>query len=117
MFLRSENAKFTLANFMRTNIYSAIATLKIGMEILEKENVVIDKLMGHGGLFKTEYVGQKLMSGAMKAPVSVLSTAGEGGAWGIALQKKVLAYHLMNSLTKRYFQNLKLKPLFLMKRI
>lgn len=85
MFLRSENAKFTLANFMRTNIYSAIATLKIGMEILEKENVVIDKLMGHGGLFKTEYVGQKLMSGAMKAPVSVLSTAGEGGAWGIAV--------------------------------
>ena len=93
MFLRSENSSFNLANFMRTNIFSAIATLKIGMEILEKENVKIDRLMGHGGLFKTEYVGQKLMAGAMKTPVSVLSTAGEGGAWGIA----VLALFAKNS--------------------
>lgn len=85
MVLRSENSNFNLANFMRTHIYSAIATLKIGMEILEEENVDIDKLMGHGGLFKTKYVGQKLMAGAMKTPVSVLSTAGEGGAWGIAV--------------------------------
>ena len=87
------------------------------MEILEKENVVIDKLMGHGGLFKTEYVGQKLMSGAMKAPVSVLSTAGEGGAWGIAVLASFAKESFGLSLTKRYFQNLKLKPLFLMKRI
>ncbi len=93
MFLRSESSNFNLANFMRTHIYSAIATLKIGMEILENENVKIDKLMGHGGLFKTEYVGQKLMAGAMKTPVSVLSTAGEGGAWGIA----VLALFAKNS--------------------
>ncbi len=93
MFLRSENSSFNLANFMRTHIFSAIATLKIGMEILEKENVKIDRLMGHGGLFKTEYVGQKLMAGAMKTPVSVLSTAGEGGAWGIA----VLALFAKNS--------------------
>lgn len=91
--LRSENSNFNLANFMRTHIYSAIATLKIGMEILEEENVDIDKLMGHGGLFKTKYVGQKLMAGAMKTPVSVLSTAGEGGAWGIA----VLASYAKNS--------------------
>ena len=93
MLLRSENSNFSLANFMRTHIYSAIATLKIGMEILEKENVGIDKLMGHGGLFKTKYVGQRLMAGAMKANVSVLSTAGEGGAWGIA----VLASYAKNS--------------------
>ena len=93
MVLRSENSNFNLANFMRTHIYSAIATLKIGMEILEKENVDIDKLMGHGGLFKTKYVGQKLMAGAMKTPVSVLSTAGEGGAWGIA----VLASYAKNN--------------------
>lgn len=93
MVLRSENSNFNLANFMRTHIYSAIATLKIGMEILEEENVNIDKLMGHGGLFKTKYVGQKLMAGAMKTPVSVLSTAGEGGAWGIA----VLASYAKNS--------------------
>lgn len=91
--LRSENSNFNLANFMRTHIYSAIATLKIGMEILEEENVDIDKLMGHGGLFKTKYVGQKLMAGAMKTPVSVLSTAGEGGAWGIA----VLASYAKNN--------------------
>lgn len=93
MVLRSENSNFNLANFMRTHIYSAIATLKIGMEILEKENVNIDKLMGHGGLFKTKYVGQKLMAGAMKTPVSVLLTAGEGGAWGIA----VLASYAKNN--------------------
>ena len=93
MVLRSENSNFNLANFMRAHIYSAIATLKIGMEILEEENVDIDKLMGHGGLFKTKYVGQKLMAGAMKTPVSVLSTAGEGGAWGIA----VLASYAKNN--------------------
>ena len=93
MVLRSENSNFNLANFMRTHIYSAVATLKIGMEILEEENVDIDKLMGHGGLFKTKYVGQKLMAGAMKTPVSVLSTAGEGGAWGIA----VLASYAKNN--------------------
>ena len=93
MVLRSENSNFNLANFMRTHIYSAIATLKIGIEILEEENVDIDKLMGHGGLFKTKYVGQKLMAGAMKTPVSVLSTAGEGGAWGIA----VLASYAKNN--------------------
>ena len=113
MFLRSENAKFTLANFMRTNIYSAIATLKIGMEILEKENVVIDKLMGHGGLFKTEYVGQKLMSGAMKAPVSVLSTAGEGGAWGIAVlasfAKESFGLSLDEFLNEKVFSKFEIK--------
>lgn len=85
LFARSVGADFSLANFMRAQIYSTFATLKIGMEILEKENVKIDCLMGHGGLFKTEYVGQKLMAGAMNCPVAVMETAGEGGAWGIAV--------------------------------
>ncbi|MGN1123505.1 MAG: xylulokinase [Eubacterium sp.] len=83
--VRKENADFNLGNFMRANIYSTMASLKIGMEILEKENVSIDRLMGHGGLFKTPVVGQRLMAGAMNTPVAVLETAGEGGAWGIAV--------------------------------
>lgn len=85
LFVRSENSCFNLANFIRTQIYSTMSTLKIGMEILEKEQVKIDCLTGHGGLFKTPVVGQKLMAGAMNSPVSVMETAGEGGAWGIAV--------------------------------
>ncbi|MDD7358452.1 MAG: FGGY-family carbohydrate kinase [Eubacterium coprostanoligenes] len=88
LFVRTQNANFNLANFMRSQIYSTIATLKIGMEILEKENVTIDCLMGHGGLFKTPLVGQKLMAGAMNCPVAVMKTAGEGGAWGMAVLAK-----------------------------
>ncbi|MCC8072784.1 MAG: FGGY-family carbohydrate kinase [Clostridiales bacterium] len=82
---RSENCKFNLSNFMRAQVYSTMGALKIGMEILEKENVNIDCLTGHGGLFKTPVVGQKLMAGAMNTPISVMKTAGEGGAWGIAV--------------------------------
>ncbi|MBR3150330.1 MAG: ATPase [Eubacterium sp.] len=85
MFVRSQGCKFNLANFFRAQIYSTMSTLKIGMKILENEGVEIDKLTGHGGLFKTPVVGQKLMAGAMNAPVSVMETAGEGGAWGIAV--------------------------------
>lgn len=85
LFVRSENSSFNLANFIRAQIYSTMSTLKIGMEILEKEQVKIDCLTGHGGLFKTPVVGQKLMAGAMNSPVSVMETAGEGGAWGIAV--------------------------------
>ena len=88
MFLRTQGCNFNLPNFFRAQIYSAMATLKIGMEILEKENVKIDCLMGHGGLFKTPIVGQKLMAGAMNSPVAVMETAGEGGAWGMALLAK-----------------------------
>ncbi len=88
MFVRSQGANFNLSNFMRAQIYSTMATLKIGMEILEDENVTIDKLMGHGGLFKTPIVGQRLMAGAMNCPVSVMETAGEGGAWGMAILAK-----------------------------
>ncbi len=88
LFARKENCNFNLSNFMRTHIYSTMAALKIGMEILEKENVEINSLTGHGGLFKTEIVGQRLMAGAMNTPVAVMETAGEGGAWGIAILAK-----------------------------
>ena len=91
LFIRGENSKFNLSNFMRAHIYSAMATLKIGMEILESENVSIDRLTGHGGLFKTPVVGQKLMAAAMNAPVAVLETAAEGGAWGIAVLARYAA--------------------------
>ncbi|MEY8337622.1 FGGY-family carbohydrate kinase [Lachnospiraceae bacterium 62-35] len=86
LFVRTPDSKFNLANFMRTNLYSSLATLKIGLDILFKEEgVELDKLMGHGGLFKTKGVGQKIMAAAAGVPVSVMETAGEGGAWGIAL--------------------------------
>ena len=86
LFTRMPNASFTLANFMRTHLLSALATLKIGLDILTKtEQVPIDKLYGHGGFFKTPGVGQRMLSAAVGAPVSVMETAGEGGPYGMAL--------------------------------
>ena len=86
MFIRTPDADFNLANFMRTHLLSALATLKIGMDILQgTENVRIDKLYGHGGFFKTPEVGQIMLSAAVSAPVSVMETAGEGGPYGMAL--------------------------------
>ena len=85
LFLRSPDSRFNLPNFMRTLLYSAVATLRLGMRILEEEGVHLDRLLGHGGYFKTPGVGQKLMAAALHVPVAVMETAGEGGAWGIAL--------------------------------
>ncbi len=86
MFLRRAKSRLTLPNFMRVQILSTLATLRIGMDILfEKEDLKLTRLCGHGGLFKTPEVGQKLLAGALHTPVTVLSTAGEGGAWGAAL--------------------------------
>ncbi|MCL2209232.1 MAG: FGGY-family carbohydrate kinase [Treponema sp.] len=87
LFARLADSKFTLANFMRTILFSAFGALKYGMDILTiKENVRVDSLLGHGGLFKTKIVGQRLMAAALNTPVSVMeASAGEGGAWGIAL--------------------------------
>ena len=83
---RTPESRFTLANLMRTLLFSTMATLKIGMEILtEREHAAPRQLMGHGGLFKTPGVGQRLMAGALGVPVAVMDSAGEGGAWGIAL--------------------------------
>lgn len=86
MFVRTPDSKFNLANFMRANLYTSLGALKVGLDILMKEEkVAVDRITGHGGLFKTKGVGQSILAGAMDATVSVMKTAGEGGAWGIAL--------------------------------
>ncbi|MBC1521498.1 FGGY-family carbohydrate kinase [Listeria aquatica] len=85
LFVRSPESKFNLANFMRVHLASAFGAMRIGLDILKEENVQIDKLVGHGGIFKTPEVGQRILAAAMEAPVTVMETASEGGAWGIAL--------------------------------
>jgi len=86
LFVRSANDKFNLANFMRAHLYGAIGVLKLGNDILLKqENVRVDRITGHGGYFKTAGVGQRMLAAALNSPISVMETAGEGGAWGIAL--------------------------------
>ena len=92
--LREHNSKFNLANFMRANLYATVAVLKLGNDVLFKEeNVKVDRITGHGGLFKTPGVGQRVLAAALNSPISVMETAGEGGAWGIAL----LAGYLINN--------------------
>ena len=86
LLVRSPESRFNLANFMRVHLFTALGALKIGMDILQKEEqVAIDSMLGHGGLFKTPGVGQRILAAAIHAPVSVMETAGEGGPWGIAL--------------------------------
>lgn len=93
LFARMPESRFNLANFMRVHLFTALGALKTGLDILLKdEGVKLDKILGHGGLFKTKGVGQKIMAGAIDVPVSVMETAGEGGAWGIAL----LASYMVN---------------------
>ncbi|CAN7627421.1 xylulokinase [Paenibacillus sp. LjRoot56] len=93
LFVRSPESNFNLANFMRTHLFTAFGALKLGMDILtENEQVAIDSILAHGGLFKTPVVGQKILAGALNVPISVMSTAGEGGAWGMAL----LASYMIN---------------------
>ena len=93
LFVRSPESRLTLANFMRTHLFTCLGALKVGLDILFKqEHVKVDKILGHGGLFKTRGVGQRILAAAMNAPVSVMETAGEGGAWGIAL----LASYMLN---------------------
>jgi sugar (pentulose or hexulose) kinase len=93
LFVHPSDSKMNLANFMRTHLFSSLGALKIGLDILMKtEGVQLDKILGHGGLFKTEKVGQSYMAAAINAPVTVMETAGEGGAWGIAL----LASYMIN---------------------
>jgi len=91
--VRSANDKFNLANFMRAHLYGAIGVLKLGNDILLKqEQVKVDRITGHGGYFKTPGVGQRMLAAALNSPISVMETAGEGGAWGIAL----LAGYMVN---------------------
>ena len=98
LFVRSANDKFTLANFMRAHLYASIGVLKVGNDILfNKEKIRVDRITGHGGLFKTKGVGQRILAAAINSPISVMETAGEGGAWGIAL----LAGFLVNNPEKK----------------
>ncbi len=92
--VRRPDSRFTLANFFRAQLYSTMATLKIGMDILASEGVAIDSLAGHGGLFKTPLVGQTYMAAACNAPVACMETAGEGGPYGMAL---LAAYRVWKS--------------------
>lgn len=86
MFTRVPEGHFTLANFMRAQLYGAIAALKLGIDLLvEREGVETDRLLGHGGFFKTEGVGRQIMADALGVPISTMKTAGEGGPWGMAL--------------------------------
>ena len=98
LFVRSANDKFSLANFMRTHLYASVGVLKIGNDILfNEEKVKVDRITGHGGLFKTKGVGQRVLAAAINSPISVMETAGEGGAWGIAL----LGSYLVNNEKKQ----------------
>jgi len=103
LFVRKPENRFSLSNFMRAHLFSSLGTLKIGMDILfEQEQVKIDKVLGHGGFFKTEEVGQKIMAAALNVPVSVMETAGEGGAWGIALLAAYLLHQDKNEPLETY---------------
>lgn len=111
LFVRSPESRFNLANFMRVHLYTSLGALKTGMDILLKqEQVKLDRMMGHGGLFKTKGVGQRILAGAIDTPVYVMETAGEGGAWGIALLADYLVHQeegesLTAYLDQKVFQN------------
>ena len=116
LFVRTPGSRLSLANFMRAHLYAALVTLRLGMDILTKEEqVTVEKILGHGGLFKTEGVGQRFLAAAIRTPVSVMETAGEGGAWGMAL----LAAYRMNGdgesldayLERRVFQGIACRTL------
>ena len=93
MIARSPSGTMNLANFMQAQIYSAIATLALGMEILEQEGVKIESVLAHGGFYKTNFIGQNATSAVLNAPVAVAQTASEGGAWGMA----ILALYAVNN--------------------
>ena len=109
MVVRRPDSRFTLANFLRSQLYATMATLKIGMDILAEEGVAIDSLTGHGGLFKTEGVAQQYLADALRSPVTVLQTAGEGGAYGMAIlaayRRDAEGLSLPDYLERRVFQN------------
>ena len=106
LFVRTPESRFTLSNFMRVHLFSSLGALKIGMDILfEQEQVKIDQLLGHGGFFKTKEVGQRIMAAAMNVPVSVMETAGEGGAWGIALLASFMLHKTANEPLEVYLSS------------
>ncbi len=85
LFMRDPKAKLSFSDFSKAQLYSSIAGIALGMDILYKEGIVVSEICGHGGFFKTPEIGQRAVSAAIGAPVSVMETAGEGGAWGMAL--------------------------------
>ena len=111
MVVRSTDAEFTLGNFMRAQLYSTMVTLSLGMKLMEDEHIRIDSLTGHGGLFKTPVVGQRLLAAALETPITVMDTAENGGPWGMAL----LTDYMMNGggmpladyLNERVFRDVK----------
>jgi sugar (pentulose or hexulose) kinase len=106
LFVRTPESRFNLANFMRVHLFSALGALKIGLDILfEQEQVKIDQVLGHGGFFKTKEVGQRFMAAAMGVPVSVMETAGEGGAWGMALLAAYMRYKAEHESLEAYLAN------------
>ena len=92
LFVKNPDSSFSLANFMRVQLFTCFGALKTGLKILDEESVEVDKILGHGGFFKTPVIGQSVLAAVMNAPVSVMETAGEGGAWGVA----VLAAYRVN---------------------
>ena len=113
MFVRTPQAKFNLANFMRTHLYASLSSLKIGLDILLKEEKVkVDRIYGHGGLFKTKGVAQSILAAAFDAPVAVMETAGEGGPWGMAILASYMIHKgegetLESYLNDKVFENSK----------
>ena len=106
LFVRTPESHFNLANFMRVNLFSALGALSIGLDILfVQEKVEIDQVLGHGGFFKTPEVGQKIMAAAMNVPVTVMETAGEGGAWGIALLAAYMLHMQENEPLEAYLSS------------
>jgi len=106
MFVRTPDSRFTVENFMRSLLFSSMTSLRIGMDILtEEEGVKVSQLLGHGGLFKTAVVGQKLMAGALNIPIAVMESAGEGGAWGIALLAAFMADKENGEKLEEYLDN------------
>ncbi len=106
LFVRSPESRLHLADFMRAHLYSALATLKVGLDILmREESAVVESITGHGGFFKTKGVGQKFLADAMNAPVSVMETAGEGGAWGMALLASYMLRHSSGETLEAYLKN------------
>lgn len=105
LLVRAPEARFTFANLMRTQLYSALATLRIGLNLLSEEGVAMDHLMGHGGFFKTPGVGQNVMAAAAGVPVCVLETAGEGGPWGMALLAAYLKKRGVKETLSDYLRN------------
>ena len=104
MVVRKPESSFTLANFLRSQLYATMSTLKLGMDILAEEHVAIDSLTGHGGLFKTPVVGQKYMAAACRAPVTCMESAGEGGPYGMALLASYLVQKQAGQTLEQYLE-------------